>query len=642
MRRLIPGLSAGLVLLIAAVHGFAEPIPLEAFADPSQFEEVTLSPDGRYLAAEIYRDDRYMAVIFDLENIDNKKPLVVETDPWSVAGLKWANNNRLLVTVLHSVEDFSGVYYVSQLTAFDADGRNPLVFKSSGSRVRHWFLGDSIVDLLPDDPGHVLISWNPDNPRQPRLYKLDVYTSKLKLFQKGRRGVQAWITDLQGNVRIGAGIDGGDYEVIERPSDGRKWKLLLEKPVEERTVFFPFLIDRTDSDIAYVFSDLNTDTVGLYKYRLSSASFVEEVFRHPKYDLQGAVFNREGTEIHGVTFVSSGFETHWLKKVEPELLDKIRPRLPGYRLYINSKSRGYKRLVIYATASDRPGRYYLYEPKTDRLQLLSYTYPQLEGKPLSVMQTANYRARDGLEIEAIVSLPVGADYPPSEPLPAVIMPHGGPVARDFADFDPMVQFLTSRGYAVLQMNFRGSSGYGKKFRRAGERQWGQAMQDDVTDGTRWLIEQGIADPDRICIVGGSYGGYVALMGAVKTPDLFQCAVSVNGVSDLKDLLRQNSRSSYYGWVANGFIAGWGDGAMLKENSPARRADEIRIPILLAHSTKDSVVNFTHSKKMARALKKAGKDYRFIKLENGDHSLSLGGVRPVFFRAMEEFLAENLQ
>ena len=582
-----------------------------------------------------------MAVIFDLDNFDTKKPLVVATDPWSVDDLKWANNDRLLVTVLHSIEDFTGVYYLSQLTAFNADGDNPLVFKSSGSRVRHSFLGDSIVNLLPEDPENILISWNPDNYRQPRLYKLNVYTSKLKLFQRGRRGVQTWLMDSQGIVRIGAGVDGNDYEVVARSAEKEKWKLLLKKPLKERITFFPLLIDAKDPDIAYIASDLNTETIGLFRYRLSTAAFEEEIFRHPKFDLYSIIFNRKGTEIVGVNFASSVFETHWLTGKEPEILGKIRQRLPGYRLAIRDSSENGERLVIYASASDRPGRYYLYRQESDQLRLFSYTYPELEGKPLSKMRVSSYKARDGLEIDAFVSLPAGVSYPPPSPLPAIIMPHGGPVARDLVDFDPMVQFLTSRGYAVLQMNFRGSSGYGKTFKKAGERQWGQAMQDDVTDGTRWLIEQGIADPGRICIVGGSYGGYVALMGAVKTPDLFQCAVSVNGVSNLKGLLNQNRRFTY-GWVSNGFIAGWGDGAMLKENSPTNRANEIRIPILLAHSTKDSIVKFSHSEKMARALKKAGKDYQFIKLKNGDHSLSLGEVRPVFFRAMEKFLEENLQ
>ncbi len=642
IRDLAIGFSAA-CLLPGSASFSAEPIPVEAFAALPEFDGLMLSPDGRYLAVRAYQGDYYKLVIYDLDNIKTKKPMIVGTDAWSATDLKWANNDRVLVTVLHATRRNFLDLYVNQLTAFDADGGNPLVFTSSktkaGSR-REWLLGDDIISILPDDPEHVLISWNPDNFKEPRLYKMNVYTSKLTLVQRGKRGVQSWLVDQEGQPRVGGGIEGQVFKAFYRPVGKKNWQQLFQKNLRERTAFYAVLIDPADPDIAYVMSDFKADTIGLYKYRLSTASFIEEVFRHPDVDIAGPVFDRNRTELHGVVFVSGDFEVHWLSRIEPEILRKIQDRLPEFGLSIASKSQDYKRLVVRASAADRPDRYYLYEPDKDKLQFFAHTFPLLDGKPLSSVQTMSYKARDGLEIEAFVSLPAGISYPPADPLPTVIMPHGGPAARDFAAFDPMIQLLTSRGYAVLQMNFRGSAGYGRAFRMAGERQWGQAMQDDVTDGTHWLIDQGVADPERICIIGGSYGGYTALMGVVKTPKLYQCAVSFNGVSDLKDLMKHN-RKFIFGREANSFIAGWGDGAMLDENSPLKRVGEIKVPVLLAHSTKDSIVSFKQSKKMAKALEKAGKDYQFIPLENGNHTMTIGNVRPVFFNALVEFLDEQL-
>lgn len=642
VQRLFLGLLFG--FLLPTTSSSVELLPLESFASPPEFADATLSPDGRYLAVKAYQDDRYLAVIYDLDNLDSKVPLVMATDPWSVTDLKWANDDRILISVHHFVKNFRVNGYVSQLTAFNADGSDVLIIKSTGKKVSpnfDHFLGDRIVDLLPSDPEHVLVSWNPDDFTQPRLYKLNVYTSKLQLVQRGRRGIQSWVTDQEGRVRIGLGIDGKYYEAFHRPTDSKGWQPLFRVPLEERRSFRPVLIDSEDPDVAYVLSDFNADTTGLYKYRLSSASFVAEIFRDPDYDVLGVVLDRNQRDIQSVLFLHSDLETIWLHPEEPALLQKIRDRLPGLTLSIVDKSEDYQRIIIYASASDRPGLYYFYEPGKDDLRLFAPTYPGLQGKRLSTVRPMTYEARDGLEIHAFVSLPPGVSDTPPEPLPAVVMPHGGPTARDFAGFDPIVQFLTNRGYAVLQMNFRGSAGYGRAFKRAGERQWGEAMQDDVTDGVQWLIERGVVDADRICIVGGSYGGYVALMGAVKTPDMYQCAVSINGVSDLKKLMERNRRFSF-GWITNNFIAGWGDGATLKKNSPAHRAKDIGVPILLVHSTKDSVVKYRQSEEMAKALAKAGKEYQFVSLENGDHNLLSGGVQPTMYRAMETFLAEHLQ
>jgi dipeptidyl aminopeptidase/acylaminoacyl peptidase len=253
-----------------------------------------------------------------------------------------------------------------------------------------------------------------------------------------------------------------------------------------------------------------------------------------------------------------------------------------------------------------------------------------------------YAARDGLAIPAYITLPPDLNsLADAKDLPFIVHPHGGPAARNFLRFDFDVQFLVSRGYGVLQMNFRGSEGYGRDFADAGHREWGQAMQDDITDGAEWLIETGIANANRMAIMGGSYGGYAALMGAVKTPTLYQCAISFAGVSDLPELLKLERRF-IGGKYATRFIGDlWKDRKMLRENSPAQRADAIQVPVLLMHGDADTVVDVDQSERMAKALREAGGQVEYRVFENGDHHLSLYENRLQYLTEMERFLQECL-
>ena len=246
-------------------------------------------------------------------------------------------------------------------------------------------------------------------------------------------------------------------------------------------------------------------------------------------------------------------------------------------------------------------------------------------------QAVNYEARDGLAIEGYLTLPRDAG---EGPLPAIIFPHGGPISYDGSGFDYWTQYFASRGYAVLQMNLRGSAGDGYDFMASGLKSWGLEMQNDVEDGTRWLIEEGIADPDRICVVGASYGGYAALMEASRNPDLYQCAVSFAGVTDVAELVTSHKRYGNYDAVREQAGSGFSE---LRERSPLHNAETIDIPVLLVHGTRDRNVRVRHSQKMAKELEKEGKDVAYLELEDGDHYLSMQENRIAFFRAMDAFL-----
>ena len=306
------------------------------------------------------------------------------------------------------------------------------------------------------------------------------------------------------------------------------------------------------------------------------------------------------------------------------------------------------RYLVYSSGNGQPGRFLVGDRGPGQLQVMQLVgaqYPELEGVALPRKQAFTITARDGLKLPAFLtlpSLPSSQDGAAPQRLPAVLLPHGGPLGADTLDFDPLAQFLAHRGYAVLQVNFRGSAGQGYDFAKAGLKRWGLEMQDDLTDALAWLVQRGTADPARVCIAGGSYGGYAALMGGAKTPLLYRCIVSLAGVSDLPDLAAHQAR------YVNGLDvfsrqvgAAWGDREQLAATSPSRLAAQFQAPVLLVHGTNDRSVPYAQAETMMKALQAAGKDVRLVTLDKGDHFLSDQSHRLQFYRALEDFLARHI-
>jgi dipeptidyl aminopeptidase/acylaminoacyl peptidase len=316
---------------------------------------------------------------------------------------------------------------------------------------------------------------------------------------------------------------------------------------------------------------------------------------------------------------------------------------PGLSAHAISEDVARDAVIVAVEGPRKPTTYYMLDRTSHVASLIGKTYPHLDENDLGEVKPYPYTARDGLAIPAYLTLPPGR---PPKSLPTVIFPHGGPGARDEISFDWWAQFMANRGYAVLQPNFRGSSGYGPKFTAAGEHQWGLKMQDDITDGVKKLIADGIADPKRICIVGGSYGGYAALAGATFTPDLYACAIGVAGVFDLPKFLHtKRTRSDNDAEVVSGWDALIGnmdsDSERLDATSPARHADHVKCPILLLHGDGDTTVPIEQSEIEEAALRSAGKNVQFVRLEGDDHYLKLGTTRVRMLKEIESFLATNI-
>jgi dipeptidyl aminopeptidase/acylaminoacyl peptidase len=364
------------------------------------------------------------------------------------------------------------------------------------------------------------------------------------------------------------------------------------------------------------------------------------IFAHPNVDVDQLVFDETRRKLVAVTYIEDEPKRHFLDADAEREQAAIDHALPDAYNEVVSQNTEQTRAIVEISDDTHPPRYYAFirDAQPKRLFFLLALYPDLRPEDLAPMRAVAYPARDGLMIPAYLTIPRGLE---PKRLPVIVCPHGGPGERNYRRFDPEMQFLANRGFAVFQMNFRGSSGYGDQFRERGYRQWGLAMQDDVTDGVKWLIAQGIADPDRIGVYGSSYGGYAALMALVKTPELFRAGASYAGVSSLPTLLSDDQWYMLEDVDKRQIGGGWSDRQRLKDTSPVYNAARIRAPVLLAHGEDDERVHVKHSRMMAKALRSAGKEVEYLEFPHEHHGFLLEENRLRFYDRLGAFFEKHL-
>ncbi len=619
----------------------AESVPTEHFATLPDFDYVRLSPDGTRVAAvaNVF-DDQFAGRIVMQHNLTSRerKPLVVLPDgEYKLNWIRWANDNKLLVSIRLREARGGTPFTSTRLLIVDTDSGETINAISPGAlRRANWFpqFQDRVIDVMPDDDQHILLQADLDSPNTPGVYRVNMDTGRSKRVKRGRQDIESWFTDRQHRVRVATYQDQTTMRVYEQDTDGENWRTLWEFEALSADAVEP-LGFAADPDILYI-NAYHEGRLAVFRVNLSDPELARElVFADDTLDVSGSlIYSPKNRDVIGIRTGIDGAYEFWSDEHQ-RLIEAVNTALPDRYNIIVSISADERQLVFLSESDTDAGTYYMLDRDTMRMSAIARRYEKLSPELMAEKTPIRYESYDGTSIQAFVTLP--KDLEP-QGLPAIVYPHGGPISFDSDGFDHWAQLFANRGYAVIQMNFRGSAGFGYDFMAAGFQNWGLEMQGDVADATRWLIDNGIADPERICIVGGSYGGYAALMGAATTPELYRCAISFAGVTDLAALLTTSRR------YANSKVTEIQLGNRrrdLKARSPISFAEDIDIPVLLIHGKKDVVVRVAQSRRMAKALERAQKDVTYLEQDEGDHHLSSNAQRLETLRAMEAFLAKHL-
>ncbi|MBU2114124.1 MAG: S9 family peptidase [Gammaproteobacteria bacterium] len=631
-------------LLVVALLGCAvdaTELPVQAFASAPTIDMLKLSPDGSKLSMiQTLDTDKQQLVLLKVVDIDtgeNKFLVKADSRELTILSVVWANNRQLLMKAAYASHRYGTPVTETRLVVIDADtGKNNSVVRGQLERklVRTPQFQSNIVSLIPEDEHNILLALDGFTYGVgTSVVKINLKSGFAEIVANSRENLIDWVADRQHNPRIAIFRDDLRYQIKEKIADSHEFRELWQFDALSEDAIWPIGFD-ADPQLLYV-SAYHEGRKAIFKVNLAQQQpKLELVKADANYDVAADVtYSWQENKI--IAIANEYVDAKYLKF--QQALDNA---LPDADNYIVSMSHDQNRYIVLSSSQTHAGAYLLGDRKEKSMDYLLPKFGQLTPELMVAKQKINYQARDGLNIEGYLTTPLG--YQQGEAagsLPTIIFPHGGPISFDDDGFDYWTQFFANRGFAVLQMNFRGSHGYGFDFMQMGLQGWGLQMQDDVEDGTRWLINKGIADPKRICIVGASYGGYAALMGVVKTPDLYQCAVSFAGVTDVEALVKSHRRYTNYEVVKKQL---GDDFDLLEQRSPVNHVDKIQVPVLLVHGTKDRSVPVKQSVAMYKALKSEDKDVQYIELEDGDHYLSTNSHRLQTFQAMDSFLKQHLQ
>ena len=605
------------------------------FGDP-EIAGAQLSPDGRYMAfLRPWKDTRNIYVKSVNEPFSAARLLTTETKR-PVAGYLWTQDSKYIVFAKdHDGDENFNVYAVDPAAKPAAGEEAPPSRDLTGLKGVRVML----YAAPKTDPDVLYIGLNDRDKAWHDLYKLKISTGEKTLVRKNTDRITGWSFDLKGNLRLATrSADNGDTEIMRVDAD--KFTLIYSCSVFETCNPLHF---RPDGTHAYMESNKGTDLVSLMMLDTETGK-TEMVESDPlgKVDLGGALFSEKTDELIETWYTADRTKVYFKDKAFGDDNHWIEKQFPGKELRVISRTRDEDLWLVTMVSDTEPGQTLLFDRKARKLTPQYKVWEKLPREDLAEMKSISYKSSDGLEIPAYLTLPKGVS---GKNLPTIILPHGGPWGRDEWGYHPLSQFFANRGYAVLQPNFRASTGYGRKFLDAGNLEWGRKMQDDLTWGVKYLVAQGIADPKRVGIMGGSYGGYATLAGVVFTPDLYAAAVDVVGPSNLITLLE--SIPPYWEAARKVFAVRMGDAStpegkkLLMDASPLNSADKIKTPLLVAQGANDPRVNRREAEQIVIALRDRGFNVEYILAPDEGH----GFARPInnmaLFMAAEKFLAQHL-
>lgn len=609
---------------------------VEAFASLPFVERAALSPDGNHIAGIFGVGGEQKIVIMPLVGGATKPIILGVPDGTQPGRVRWVNNDNIIVSLTGLLPVETDRWYVTRLLAVNRlSGKyTKLLWDMNGQNA-----GD-VLSVPNDGSNEILVAaqstiYSNLTGFWPSVYRVNVTNGKKRKIVIGREGVFDWGGDHLGQLRVGVGYsDGGlTSRLIYRRSNAEALRVVDRANYKRNEVLtVPFLY-LPGGDNALVMRDNDAGRTSIFEVNLANLQTVKTVFEPEQGEVEGALISEDG-KLLGAYTTDKNAPITWFDADLATLQANFNKSVPNSRVHIESMSADRNKMLVRINAAETPGSIYFYDTKVGVLQKIASVNEKLGSKKLSPVKLVQYNARDGLEIEAVLTTPKGKN---PKNLPLIVMPHGGPWARDGLNYDYWAQFLASRGYVVMQPNFRGSTGYGTEFLNKGKGQMGFAMQDDITDGVKWAVNQGIADAKRVCIVGASYGGYAAMWGIAKDPDLYRCAISISGVAALRREV--NDFGNYL--MGNLYKMQWQEMTPdFNAVSPINAIARIKAPLMLIHGKRDVTVDHVQSQKMFNAMTKAGKAVEFVSLPLADHYFTREVDRIKLLSSMEAFLAKH--
>ncbi|WP_191621138.1 alpha/beta hydrolase family protein [Marinihelvus fidelis] len=631
---------------------------IEEFTRLPSSRDVKISPDGKHLSAVFRRDGEDLLGVLDRATREPIASFKVSGKGRAVGEVTWVNNERIVYTVTESYHWNKQRFSNGELVGVNVDGKkHRLIFgyrsgeSTLNTRIQKNkanYGNQEIIDLLEDDEDHILIAfypwrlvgnmWMHDPGAQTLIYKLNVYTGKTKKVDVLPYANARAITDSQGVVRFAVAVNDSNNIVISfKPSAKADWQEWQPEDLDAEDVT-PLSFTADDQKI-YMLANVEQSTQGLYLFDFQTKAF-EQVVHDEDVDITMLIRDFSDHRVVGVGTDLGLPKYSYLdgndKKVQ--LHRMLLKAFPGQDVVITSATEDGALAIAFVYSDTNSGHYYLFETESLQASYLLSKRKWLDPDAMAPTKAMTFETRDGETIHGYVTLPRGK----GTNLPLVVLPHGGPHGvRDYWGFDWEVQLLASRGYGVLQVNFRGSGGFGLDFEKSGFGKWGTLMQDDITDATLALVESGVADASRICIYGHSYGGYAALMGAVREPQLYQCAIGSMGVYNLPMMFKEGDIPDRASGLAYLKQALGEDQADLQERSPAYNADRIEADILLIHGARDERAPIEQAESLKSALDDAGKSYQWLEIGDEAHGYYDEDNRLAVYEKVLTFLDANI-
>jgi dipeptidyl aminopeptidase/acylaminoacyl peptidase len=632
--------AAATPMIAGAAESAATPPSVDELLNDPELLDVALSPDGGHIAVLKQKTigGKTNAWIHFYDLLDDKKPDLAPTPlgEATVEAIEWANEERLLVWVIvdklpngkpTGLEHDWGFQKIPirRILAVNADGSNPVIlFGNQKSISRRLFNLAQVVDMMRDDPRHILMQLWDVSRQAEALYRVDIDSGEAVRAEVGGANTSGWFTQNGvAVVRYDSNKRGTVVTINVRAPGESDWKPYrkVRRNELEKLAELDFVAPTPEAGVLLMMTyDDSADMPVIRRFDTRSLQAGEVLARDADHPISG-VFVDEAFNPISIS-VTDDLNRH-------QFLDRtLAAHYKAVNAYFSKEvsvrpydiSQDHKRLVFFVSGPRQPGAFWLYDTGKAKLEMLGEQRPWLSPERLAPMKPLSVKTRDGATITAYLTTPIGAA---TGPRPMVVLPHGGPELRDQLSFDDFAQTYAARGWLVLQPNFRGSGGYGRAFADRGRRHWGDRMQEDVEDCVAQVVAAGLADPARIAICGASYGGYAALMGAVRKPDLYKAVVSIAGVADLPEILtfsrsEDGADSHVYAYWCKTIGDPKADQAMLENASPARRAGEIKAPVLLIHGTEDGIVPPKQSRIMDKALTAAGKTHELVEIKGAGH------------------------